>query len=208
MSTELLSVSNLSCEREQRLLFSGVSFCVTNSEILQISGPNGSGKTTMLRSLAGVSTCCDGEIHWRGRPVADARYQYQSESIYLGHESAVKLALTPRENLRWDCALWNLGDDGVDAALIKIGLSPYLDIACARLSAGQRRRVALARLLLNPAVLWILDEPFTAIDAEGVIQLESLLADHIASDGAVILTTHQALADDLPVTQLRLGAAA
>lgn len=190
----LLDARNLRCERDERLLFSDVAFELGAGEVLQVEGPNGSGKTTLLRFLAGLSSRCEGDLRWQGQPMREARYEFVSDSLYIGHEPAVKLGLSPIENLRWHCALWQRPPRlGIDAALAKVGLRGYEDVQAQSLSAGQRRRIGLARLYLSPARLWILDEPFTAIDRAGVERLEALIAEHAESGGSAILTTHHAL---------------
>jgi heme exporter protein A len=191
----LLEARALRCERDERLLFSGLDFRLHAGEVLQLAGPNGSGKTTLLRSLAGLSTRVSGELLWCGRPLEDARWEYLRETLYIGHDPAVKTGLSPRENLRWHVALWQRsGACGIDVALGRLGLGRCLDTPAQQLSAGQRRRIALARLLVSPARLWILDEPFTAIDLDGVGQIEELVAGHASGGGAVLLTTHHRLA--------------
>lgn len=205
-STPLLEVRGLRCERVGRLLFENVDFVLGTGGILQVAGPNGCGKTTMLRTLAGLSERCTGTILWRGKPLARARYEYLSETLYLGHDAAVKPALTPLENLRWHAGLWGRTRDiAMAQSLARLGLAPFRDTPAQNLSAGQRRRIALARLLLSPARLWILDEPFTAIDLAGVTQLENLIVEHAATGGAVLLTTHHQLALGREVQQLQLG---
>lgn len=193
-STPLFEVRALRCERGERLLFDKLDFCLGHGEVLQVVGPNGCGKTTMLRALAGLSTRCSGQMLWRGEPITAQRYEFLQQTLYLGHDAAVKPALSPLENLQWHAALWGSTRDTEPAqALGAFGLAHYLDTPAHRLSAGQQRRIALARLLLSPATLWLLDEPFTAIDHEGVTQLEKLIAAHAACGGAVLLTTHHEL---------------
>ncbi|WP_426416780.1 cytochrome c biogenesis heme-transporting ATPase CcmA [Aestuariirhabdus sp. LZHN29] len=190
-----LEVRQLGCERDDRVLFRALDFDLSPGEILQIEGPNGSGKTTMLRALCGLSADFEGEIHWRGVAIRDDRESYFSELLYAGHSVGVKAQLTPQENLAWYCGLHvTVGDDEVNDALEKVGLYGYEDVPCHSLSAGQQRRVALARLHLARQPLWILDEPFTAIDKSGVAALEQLLVNHAERGGAIILTTHHDLA--------------
>jgi heme exporter protein A len=206
-SVPLLEVGALRCERDERLLFEDVSFALHAGEVMQVAGPNGCGKTTMLRTIAGLSQRCTGHVAWRGEDIARARYDYLRESLYLGHEAAVNPALTPVENLRWHAALWGATRAlPIEEALARTGLEGFLHTPAQRLSAGQKRRIALARLLLSPAVLWILDEPFTAIDLAGVAELETLIAAHAAEGGAVLLTTHHRLALDAGLRRLTLGA--
>lgn len=190
----LLAARALTLSRGGRELFCDLSFEVCASEIVQIEGPNGAGKTSLLRILAGLS-----------------RYGYEGNveraglQLYIGHKSAVKAQLTPRENL----AL-HVGGEGshenaaIDDALAKVGLYGYEDLPSHTLSAGQHRRVNLARLYLSRSPLWLLDEPFTAIDRAGVEQLQSLFVEHAGGGGAVVLTSHQSLAVDYPVRALSL----
>lgn len=197
--TPLLELHNLSCERDERCLFAGLSICFAAGELVQIGGPNGAGKTTLLRAIAGISQDYAGEIRYRGQPLATLRWEFARDSLYLGHLAGIKKALSPSENLSWYLA--QTGDSGdINQALTAVGLYGYEDTPCYQLSAGQLRRVALARLYLSQAGIWILDEPFTAIDKPGVAQLEALIARQVAQGGLVILTSHQ----DLTLPQLRM----
>lgn len=199
MSEILLQGVDLCCERGSRVLFESLNIEVCAGEVLQIEGANGSGKTTLLRVLTGLSEAVEGEVRWRGQPIRRVRESYHLEMHYLGHAAGIKEALTARENLRWHAALQGVaisdqaGASKVDEALAKVGLRGYEDVPCYTLSAGQQRRVNLARLYLLPAKLWVLDEPFTAIDKKGVAAIEALLTHRAQQGGAVILTTHQAL---------------
>ncbi|MBT00239.1 MAG: heme ABC transporter ATP-binding protein CcmA [Oceanospirillaceae bacterium] len=205
MSEVLLRVEKLFCERDDRVLFDGLSFSVASGEIVQIEGANGSGKTTLLRILSGLSRNYEGDILWREEPVEQARDRYCRELLYFGHQPGVKALLSAEENLRWYCALSpSLDPSRIREALAEVGLSGFEDVPCHTLSAGQHRRVSLARLYLSDAPLWILDEPFTAIDKRGVAAKEALIGRHIARGGSVILTTHQDLQGSGAVRRINL----
>ena len=194
MSERLLEGIGLCCERDHRVLFESLDVDVGAGEVLQIEGPNGSGKTTLLRVLTGLTEANEGEVCWRGEPIQRVRDSYYQEMQYLGHAAGIKQSLTAQENLRWHAALSGFNcDDDIDEALAKVGLCGYEDVSCYTLSAGQQRRVNLARLYLLPAKLWILDEPFTAIDKTGIEAIEELLIQQAQQGGAVILTSHQDL---------------
>lgn len=201
----MLEIITLSCVRDERTLFHRLSFSVRAGDIVQIEGPNGAGKTSLLRLLAGLSRAEQGEIRWHDRPIQQQRERWHASMLYLGHHPGVKAVLSPLENLRFyhpDC-----DDAQIFAALESVDLLGYEEVPVAQLSAGQQRRVALARLWLSRATLWILDEPLTAIDKTGIEKLMMKFAQHADNGGAVILTTHQ----DLPgqtarVRKIRLSA--
>jgi heme exporter protein A len=197
--TPLFELSNLGCERDERLLFSGLDLQLFAGDVVQIGGPNGAGKTTLLRVLAGISTDFHGELSYAGKALSETAWEFACDSLYLGHLPGIKKALTPAENLDWYKAQSGAAVT-INEALAAVGLYGYEDTPCYQLSAGQLRRVALARLHLSRARIWILDEPFTAIDKLGVSQLEALIAHQSAKGGVVILTSHQ----DLSLPQLRL----
>ncbi len=198
----MLEVKNLFCERDERVLFGGLSFVVNSGEVLQIEGQNGSGKTTLLRILAGLTEAFDGDLFWQSEPMEKVREQFYHCLLYVGHLSAVKMALTAEENLNWMRKLNpNLNRLSISDALQKVGLYGYEDVPCYAMSAGQQRRVGLARLYLSDARLWILDEPFTALDKKGVAEKEALIAQHVDSGGSVVLTTHHHL--NVPGQQVR-----
>ena len=193
--TLCLDARGLACERDDRWLFRELDLSVGPGEVLRVEGPNGSGKTTLLKILSGQLTDHQGELTWSGEPMRRVRTAFLANLLYMGHAPGVKATLTPLENLAWYQAL--NGERGNDAerlaALDEIGLSGFEDIPAAQLSAGQQRRVALARLVLMPRPLWVLDEPFTAIDRQGVGALERRIQAHARGGGSVILTTHHAL---------------
>lgn len=195
MTEPLLELRQLSCERDERPLFGGLNLSCGAGEAIQILGPNGSGKTTLLRVLAGISALYRGEILWRGQPMQRARFDYRQQLLYIGHLPGIKAALSPSENLRWYRAITGPTQAGeISEALAQLGLAGYEDVPCGQLSAGQLRRVALARLYLSKALVWILDEPFTAIDKPGVANLQALMARHMRAGGLVMLSSHQDLA--------------
>lgn len=188
----MLEAADLRCERGGRVLFERLSFRLEAGELLRISGANGSGKTSLLRVLCGLLTPSRGSVRWKGEPIAGLREEYARELVYLGHAPAVKGDLTAEENLSIACTLAGVAasSDAVKGALAQFALPD--DVAVRRLSQGQRRRAALARLALSGAVpLWLLDEPFAALDAEGIKRLGRLLSDHAARGGAIVFTTHQ-----------------
>lgn len=208
MSEALLSTKNLSCERGYRTLFEQLDLHLHRGELLQIGGENGSGKSTLLKVLAGLSTDFSGEIFWQGHAVKAVKEQYQADLCYLGHAKGVKLGLSITENLRWFCSLYPC-DNSASAqreVLEQLQLYRFRDQLCGQLSAGQQQRVALARLLLSRASLWILDEPFTAIDKQGVAEFEQIICERVSQGTAVILTTHHALQLAIPHRSIVLGA--
>ena len=190
---------NLSCVRDERTLFSGLSFTVEPAEMVQIEGRNGAGKTSLLRILAGLSSPDAGEVRWQGVNTRRQRDVFHQQLLYLGHQPGVKSVLTAFENLAFyqsvnRQSVNRKGDaDAIYQALENVGLPGYEDVTVAQMSAGQQRRVALARLWLSDAPLWILDEPLTAIDKEGVATLIALFEQHTQQGGMVLLTTHQDL---------------
>lgn len=176
---------------EDRVLYSGLSFALQAGQVLVIEGRNGSGKTTLLRMLCGLRYPDEGEILWQESPIERLRNQYYEQFAYLGHMDGVKKELTPVENLRVIAAMNYASGIDEDTALARVGLAGFEDLPAQQLSAGQRKRVALARLLVCDCPLWILDEAFTALDRDGVKILESLIATHIEAGGMVIMTSHQ-----------------
>ncbi|RUR39376.1 cytochrome c biogenesis heme-transporting ATPase CcmA [Vreelandella populi] len=202
-----LQARQLACERDGRWLFEGLDLDIRSGEIVRIEGPNGSGKTTLLKLLAGQLGDYHGELYWNGERLAKVREHFLANLLYLGHSPGVKAGLTPLENLAWYQAL--NGDKGDEEqrlrALLHVGLGGFEDVLAGQLSAGQQRRVALARLTLTRRALWVLDEPFTAIDRQGVDALEKQLAAHAQTGGSVLLTTHHALAVSPAVRSVQLG---
>lgn len=199
-----LSTHDLGCCREGRLLFAHLDLTVRAGEVWRIEGPNGSGKTTLLNLLCGMNSDFDGRIAWQQRFLPTARRELQHNVLYLGHRAGINSALTPLDNLRWYQALRNTStdDDACWRALDQVGLAGVEDVAVYHLSAGQQRRVQLARLLIESARVWMLDEPFTSLDVDGVRQVETWMSQHVCAGGSVILTTHQPLSPTLPVHRL------
>ncbi|MDY7564026.1 cytochrome c biogenesis heme-transporting ATPase CcmA [Pseudomonas sp. RTC3] len=194
MPSPLLEAVALACERDWRMLFENLELRLAAGDMLQISGPNGSGKTSLLRLLAGLMQPTSGEVRLNGQPLAQQRTELARNLLWIGHAAGIKDLLTPEENLTWLCALHRpVERDAIMQALESVGLRGFEDVPCHTLSAGQQRRVALARLYLAGPPLWILDEPFTALDKQGVAQLEEHLTKHCEQGGMVVLTTHHTL---------------
>lgn len=201
----MLSVKDLFCERDERVLFSGLNFCLDKGQIMQVRGSNGSGKTTLLRILCGINDGFEGKLYWYGEEIQLQTEEFASSLLYIGHRVGVNKVLSPLENLAWSCALQvEANEAALLEALKKVGLRGFEYSSCFGLSAGQQQRVALARLLLSSAQLWVLDEPFTTLDVKGVALLESLLCAHAAGGGSVLVTTHHPLKIE-GLTELDLG---
>jgi len=208
MPAPLLSVHDLACARGERLLFKAMNFSLHAGELLLVQGGNGQGKTSLLRLLTGLARPETGEVHWRGEAIRRVSEAYHAEMCYLGHANGVKDDLDPVENLRFSDGLQGRAFDRTRAVatLEQLGLSRCLDLPCRVLSFGQRRRVALAALLLAGATLWILDEPLTGLDVHAVALMEGLIRDHLTAGGMVVATTHQALnLEGVSVQRLLVG---
>ncbi|MCP1642638.1 heme exporter protein A [Pseudomonas citronellolis] len=194
MTSPLLETVALACERDWRMLFERLDLRLGAGEMLQVVGPNGSGKTSLLRLLCGLMQPTAGQVRLNGRPLEEQRGELARNLLWIGHAAGIKGLLTAEENLAWLCALHQPADKtAIWRALEAVGLRGFEDVPCHTLSAGQQRRVALARLYLEAPPLWILDEPFTALDKQGVAQLEEHLARHCEEGGLVVLTTHHTL---------------
>lgn len=192
----MLEANELECERGGRKLFGPLSLRVAGGELLRVAGPNGSGKTSLLRILCGLLTPTQGNVRWRGSAIGELREDFSRQLVYLGHAPAVKDELTPAENLDIACRLAGVQPDreAVSRALSAFAVP---DIPVRKLSQGQRRKAALARLLLCGSMpLWLLDEPFAALDTGSVTYTEELIGRHLAAGGAVVYTTHQPCALD------------
>ena len=194
-SNPLLETVGLSCSRGHRMLFEDLALRISAGEVVQVLGANGSGKTTLLRILCGLQPPTGGSIRFRDRDVAAGAPELRAEIQYIGHAGGVKLDLTPRENLEVAIALGaRPTGTTVDAALARLGLGEFGHSPVRTLSAGQRQRVALARLLTCANLLWVLDEPFTALDAGGVATIDTMLREHAEAGGAAIITSHHPVA--------------
>ena len=193
-----LAASDLACRRGERLVFAGLSCRLAAGGALVVTGPNGAGKSSLLRLLASLLRPAAGTLSWGGAAVWEDVAEYRARLHYLGHLDAIKPALSPRETLRFWAALRGgvPSTARTDAALAAFGLAAIADWPCRWLSAGQRRRLALCRLLAAPAPLWLIDEPTTGLDRDGVERLERVVAAHRAAGGRVVAATHQPL--DLP----------
>ncbi|MDP8080124.1 cytochrome c biogenesis heme-transporting ATPase CcmA [Phocoenobacter skyensis] len=200
-----LKVVQLCCQRGNKRLFSHLDFCWNAGDFVQVEGHNGIGKTSLLRILVGLAQPLSGEIFWNNCKIHKNREEYHHNLLYLGHLAGIKQELTAWENLQFyqkvtDC---KQGDDILWDVLQKVGLFGREDIIASQLSAGQQKRIALARLWLSNAPLWILDEPFNAIDKQGVQVLTQLFEQHTQKGGIVILTSHQAIpSEKLKILQL------
>ena len=191
----MLEADNLECLRGDNRLFAGLGFTLAPGELIYLQGRNGAGKTSLLRMLIGLLPPESGDIRWQGESIGKQRDEYHAALCYLGHHNAIKDELTPLENL---LASAKLADEALDegaalAALEMLGLAGREDLACRYLSQGQKRRVALARLVHERRALWILDEPYVALDAAAIDLVAGLISAHLQRGGLLVLTTHQAV---------------
>ena len=191
----MLSAHGLTCVRGDRRLFARLDLAVGAGEWLHVRGENGAGKTSLLRVLAGLSQPAEGEIRWCGQPIHQADSDYRRNLLFFGHQGALKEDLTALENLSFAAAMdgADVAEDNALAALYRFGLKGREDLPVRVLSAGQKRRVMLARLATRNAKLWVLDEPFTALDVKAVELLSELISQHVADGGMAVLTSHQAM---------------
>lgn len=198
-ATPRLQATGLACVRGRRTLFQALDLQLAGGELLRVEGANGAGKSSLLRLLAGLALPSSGEVLWQGLPIRGQRESYARDLLYLGHLGGMKEELTPLENLQADRALSAPTGaapdvDACQRALLDWGLAASGRLPLRLLSAGQLRRVALARVSLNEATLWILDEPLTALDVQAVAQLSQLIDQHLARGGLAVVTSHQPLA--------------
>jgi heme exporter protein A len=208
----LISVGNLAVDdihvwRGDRHVLKGVSLRLGPGELLHVWGPNGAGKSTLLRVIAGLLRPEQGAVRWAGTAIADDPAAYHAALAYASHEPALKGDLTALENLRFSVGLKRpVAVAELRAALARAGVAACADLPARVLSAGQRRRVALARVLANSAALWLLDEPYTNLDASGAELLSRLLEQHLDDGGSALIVAHQTLVLGRPVRRLELGA--
>jgi len=204
----MLEVVDLECVRGDRRLFTNLSFSLSKGELLYLFGHHGCGKTTLMRAVCGLLQPTEGEIRWDGEPIRELSEEYTREVLYIGHKNGIKDDLTALENLRILSPLdgVHMTEEQACDALERIGLRGFEDLPTQVLSQGQKRRVALARLLAHQAKLWILDEPFTALDKAAVELLQQVIREHLDQGGMAFLTTHQEVKlTEGQVKQLQLG---
>lgn len=202
--TELLSGIDLSLLRGDRCLFQHLSFALNPGELLLVEGANGSGKTSLLRGIAGLLDFETGHISWDGHKTLAEYQAFRSDLVWLSHRVGCKGELTLLENLRFESALRSSSMHRIDEVIARLGLAELTALPFRYLSAGQQRRVALARLLLADGRLWIMDEPFTNLDKSGQSLVAALIAEHLASDGLCVVASHQGVEIDAPTKRVTL----
>lgn len=189
--THHLRAEGLQCIRNDMVLFDDLNLSLASGEMMQLIGPNGSGKTSLLRIICGLAQATEGVVYWNDVSVTDSD-EYVHQVNYVGHQNGIKAELTAAENLAFSIALYNTQEGATpEQALKEFGLYGYEDTPVAKLSSGQKRRVALSRLLLTKAHLWILDEPYTSVDTEGRRFIASVIARHLHNGGMLIMVSHE-----------------
>jgi len=190
----LLQAQSLECSKNDTVLFRDFGFALNSGEILQVDGANGSGKTSLLRILCGLAQADQGVVKWRGQDIHGYRSEYLQDMVYVAHSNGIKTDLTALENLSLVQALCTkVSDRTLAEALAMVGLLDYAELPAANMSSGQRRRLALARVLVTDACLWVLDEPFTSLDELSKQLVTSMVIKHVKNGGSVILTTHESV---------------
>ena len=203
---DCLEAEGLLCIRDDRILFENLDFRLTGGQVLLLEGHNGSGKTSLLRILCGIRMSDSGSVRWNGEAIEELGADYYRWMIYVGHLDGIKLDLTVLENLEVARSLGQASDLPLSAALVQVDLAGYEDLAGQSLSAGQRRRLALARLLVTVNRLWILDEPFTALDQRGIALFERLMIRHAQNGGMIVLTSHHSVSlEHVEIHRIRLS---
>ena len=188
----MLETVDLECVRGDRPLFSHLSFSLKPGELLHVTGANGAGKTTLLRTLCGLTRAHAGEIRWRGNAIQKLGDDYHSDLAYIGHANGIQGDLSPLENLGVAASLGgNAHDEQILATLERLGLAAFRHFPSKILSQGQKRRLALARLLVEHKPLWILDEPLSGLDVDSVALMTTILIEHLSQGGLIIITSHQ-----------------
>ncbi len=190
----LLHIKSVTCIKQDRCLFADLNFSLNSGQIMQLAGPNGAGKTSLLRIIAGFSVPDEGAVLFQEQPISKYYEEYARELLFIGHKTGVNTQLSAVENVRhWLQINGYINQPDLYPILAQLGLVGLEDVPVRMLSAGQQRRVALARLWLSDAKLWVLDEPFTALDKSGVAFLQQRFTEHLLNGGAILLTTHQDL---------------
>ena len=202
----MLEAVDLECVRGDRPLFSHLSFRLKPGELMHITGVNGSGKTTLLRTLCGLTHAATGSVLWHGSTIQELGDDYRSQLAYVGHSNGIQGELTAEENLRAAACLGTAAETTrIPETLERLGLAPYRHFPSKVLSQGQKRRLALARLVILRKSLWILDEPLSALDVNSVVLMTEILMEHLARDGMIIMTSHQEIGVETKIMlQLKL----
>ena len=200
----MLSATDLTLIRGERCLFTGVSFALQSGQLLLLEGPNGSGKTSLLRALAGMLELEEGEIRWDDNSIRDDHQAYFQSLVWMAHRVGLKADLTLVENLTYESSLRPAADIDFSAVLERLGIDRLKKLPVRSLSAGQQRRVALARLLLSAAPLWLVDEPFTNLDTDGRALVTEIVGEHLAGGGMCVMAAHQDIVVDAPTQKVIL----